>query len=234
LKLIDKVQEKIRVMIMDKKYDYGYMFNEGELSERFKVSRTTVREAVRSLEMRGYVKRIHGKGIQVVNNGEKVFARSLTDMFERGQWSNVDLVEVRNAIEVAAVSLLIPRITDKEIRELELLVEAMENNIDKTDDYYNKDFSFHLNLVKATKNQILSAIVSAYTPLLFKQIMLARSIPYNEENKYHFHRNIIEGVKEKNIEKTQEAMRTHLVSTRKNFMYVKPTKKEITGRKDEN
>jgi GntR family transcriptional repressor for pyruvate dehydrogenase complex len=203
---------------MNKEYDAnGFILNEGKIADRFNVSRGTVREAVRSLEMRGYIKRVHGKGIQVVDNSETALTRSFADMLERGQWTDADvLIEMREAIEISACSLVIPRITDDEINKLEKLVKAMEEDTEMSDEYYKNDFSFHLNFVKATKNQLMTALVRAYTPLLFNQVMLTKTIPpVNEELHYHYHRNILEGVKARGLEQTQYAMRVHLAKTKK-------------------
>lgn len=55
MKLIDKAQEEIKKMILDKRYDSsGYLPSEGELCELLGMSRSTIREAVRSLEIRGF------------------------------------------------------------------------------------------------------------------------------------------------------------------------------------
>ena len=56
MKLIDKAQEEIKQMILDKRYDSsGYLPSEGELCELLGMSRSTIREAVRSLEIRGFL-----------------------------------------------------------------------------------------------------------------------------------------------------------------------------------
>ena len=62
MKLIDKAQEEIKQMILDKRYDSsGYLPSEGELCELLGMSRSTIREAVRSLEIRGFLQRVHVK-----------------------------------------------------------------------------------------------------------------------------------------------------------------------------
>ena len=56
MKLVEKVQQGIEDMILNKEYDESrYLPSEGELCRRFDVSRATVRQAVRSMEVRGYV-----------------------------------------------------------------------------------------------------------------------------------------------------------------------------------
>lgn len=217
MKLVDKVQEEIQLIIMNKEYDTeGFIMNEGQIAERFNVSRGTVREAVRSLEIRGYVKRIHGKGLQVVNNTQAALTQSFADMLKCEEWNEVDLLEVREALEVSACVSVVSRITEKELSELEEIVKAMENDIDVSDEYFRNDFSFHLKFIKATKNQLLVALVNAYAPLLFNHIMSSTTaFRVNYELEYHNHRNIVEGLKLENVELTQHAMRQHLALTKK-------------------
>ncbi|MDD3347568.1 FadR/GntR family transcriptional regulator [Oscillibacter sp.] len=213
--LIDRVQEQIREMILSKEYDAaGFILNEGALSERFGVSRSTVREAVRSLETRGYVKRIHGKGVQVVDGSKMVFTQSLTDLIEREDGTYADLLEVRSALEVFACALAVERVTEEELEALERLVADMEGRESCTDDYYKSDFAFHLGLIRSAKNPIITAMVNGYTGLLYKQILLTRAASCCERE-HHFHRNILEAVKARDAELARYAMCAHLASTRR-------------------
>ena len=95
MKLIDKAQEEIKKMILDKRYDSsGYLPSEGELCELLGMSRSTIREAVRSLEIRGFLQRVHGKGIRVADKGTQVMSRSLVDMIQQQQIDLDDILEV--------------------------------------------------------------------------------------------------------------------------------------------
>ena len=100
LNLVEQATQEIKNMIIAGRYDEeGYLPSEGEMSALFGVSRATVREAVRSMEVRGFVQRIHGKGVKVVDNGVNSLAQSLSDLMVMGGCSLKDIIEVRHIIE---------------------------------------------------------------------------------------------------------------------------------------
>ena len=99
MSLVEKTQQQIVEMIKNHEYDeYNYLPSEGELTKRFGVSRVTVREAVKSLEIRGFLKRIHGKGIYVLDNSVNAMARSISDMIIQRDCTTGDILEVRQIV----------------------------------------------------------------------------------------------------------------------------------------
>lgn len=219
--LLEKVQDQIKEMIFNKKYDQNnFLPSEGDLCKIFNVSRATVREAVRSLEVRGFVKRVHGKGIQVIDNRTSVITRSLEDMVSMGDCSLEEIVEVRRVIEVQTAGFAAIRASERDIKLLKESLNVLENADVMDENYYNHDFRFHVNLVKASQNSLLIAFVNAYTPLLRNIIIESSHFEYNLEKKYHYHRNIYDSIVSKNPEKAAECMREHLKATSENIKYV--------------
>lgn len=218
MKLVDEAQQKIQEMILNKEFDEnGYLPSEGELCKKFGISRATVREAVRSMEVRGFLKRVHGKGIMVVDNSVKVMYRSIGDMMSLGDFSINELLEVRKIIEIQTASLAAERATKKDIEALRKPLEVMENAAVMDDEYHNSDFEFHIALVKAADNHLLSAIVSAYTHLLKKLIVASSRTNYVIEQKHHYHRNIYECIIKGDGKGASDCMRTHLNATNENL-----------------
>lgn len=214
---VDASVSAIKKMILDNKYDEaGYLPSEGELSEILEVSRATIREAVRTLEVRGFVKRIHGKGIVVSDNGVKVMTRSMRDMFDRESLSLDEVLEVRYIIETKAVEMAARNITEEEISELLDIVESMEraNEIDEV--YLQNDHRFHTKLAECSRNKMLGAIVDAYSPLLDALIKQSNKTKSNIEKEYHYHRNIFEAVRDRNVQIAKCNMEAHLEATIKN------------------
>lgn len=218
MKLVDEVQQKIREMILKKEFDEnGYLPSEGELCKKLGVSRATVREAVRSMEVRGFVKRVHGKGIMVVDNSVKAVARSISDMMSLGDYTIRELLEVRRIIEIQAAGLAAKRATPKDIEALRNALEKMERATQMDDQYFQSDLDFHMILVQAANNHLLSAIVSAYTLLLKKLIIESSQTNYVIEQKYHYHRNIFECITKGDDEGASRCMRIHLDATWENL-----------------
>ena len=127
-KLSDSVAEEILVMIKNKEYDSeGFLPSEQKLLEKFEVSRVTVREAVKTLEVRGLVKRIHGKGILVVDNTANVLIRSIKDLIATEGTSLDEMLEVRDIVEPKCAEIAAIRRTEEDLLVLREKLEIMES-----------------------------------------------------------------------------------------------------------
>ena len=217
-RLVDEVQQKIIEMILNKEFNENhYLPSEGELCQRLGVSRATVREAVRSMEVRGFVKRIHGKGIKVVDNSVKALTCSIGDMMTLGDFAIEELLEVRKIIEIQAAGLAAKRATPKDVEGLGNALKEMEKAVVMDSNYFNSDLEFHMILVRSANNHLLSALANAYLPLLKKLIIESSQTDYVIEQKYHYHRNIYECITKGDDEGASLCMRTHLNATFENL-----------------
>lgn len=172
VKLVDVASEEILKMIENHEYDErGYLPSEGELTIRFDMSRATVREAVRSVEMRGFVQRIHGKGVKVLDNSLQVVTRSLTDMMTKDGDTLKELLEMRTMLEPEGAALAARNRTERDIEILEEHVKMMNKSEIMDSAYHEADLGFHIQLAKATGNKILASFIEAYTGVLRELII---------------------------------------------------------------
>ncbi len=214
--LVDKTQMKIKQLVIDKKYNSeGFLPSEGELAKMFEVSRATVREAVTSLQTRGFLVRMHGKGIKVANNIEDVMTQTMSDMFDKNEVTLDEILEVRRIIEIPAAGLAAERCSAEDLAAMEQQIGIMEKT-DATDILYIiADQDFHLLLVEATKNRTLISLTKAYQPLLYDLIQKSCRFVDSAEKVSHFHRNIFTAIKDHDVQKAENWMRTHLETTQK-------------------
>lgn len=214
MKLVEKVQKGIEEIIINKEYDESrFLPSEGELCKRFDVSRATVREAVRAMEVRGFVKRLHGKGIVVVDNSVNVLTRTLSDVISRGDGTIVDLIEVRNIIETETVRMTAARAQEKDIRKMEQYLIRMEQAEEMDEEYYSSDLAFHLTMVEASGNVLLYAIYKSFEPLLRDVVMASSQQETCIERRYGFHRSIFDAIVKKDADAAVEAVKRHLKAT---------------------
>lgn len=215
--LVDEVQEQIKRMILGGQYmEDDYLPSEGDLAKKFNVSHATVRESIRSLEVRGFVERQHGKGILVTKKNGEVMTQSLRDMVEMNQIGIRDILEVRCALETAAAELAAERADAEDIKRMEEAVDGMIRAKNIIPDYINYDFEFHLNLVKASKNKMLINIVNAYMPNIRKSIEATTSED-KLENKMRYHQNVLDGIIKHDKEEALKHMKAHLAVTLQNL-----------------
>jgi GntR family transcriptional regulator, transcriptional repressor for pyruvate dehydrogenase complex len=94
---------------------------ERDLAETFKVSRTTVREAIRSLQSMKMVESRQGDGTYVLANKD-IEVQNLCSALFRERDDLMDIFHVRNIIEPSIAQLAAERATPEEIKELEIIV----------------------------------------------------------------------------------------------------------------
>lgn len=146
--LRDVVFESLRKAIVEGSLKPGQRLMEVQLAEQLGVSRTPVREAIRKLELEGFVIMLPRKGAYVAD-------MSVKDI--------VDVLEVRAALEGLAANLAAERMEEKEIEELkkvsEDLNEAMkERNLDEI---LKKDVEFHQCIFESAGNKKLTQMINS-------------------------------------------------------------------------
>ncbi len=137
--------------------------SERELMSRFKVSRTTVREALRGLGAQGLVEVRRGRtgGSYVSNQVSKSLARSL-DLFIKGQDIRfVDLVFARLAIEPAAAAQAALSRSDEQIEALRLRCVECERQFDNIDAFVEANLDWHQAVSQASNNPLFTMFLAS-------------------------------------------------------------------------
>ena len=147
LPLRDVVFNTLRQAILRGELKPGERLMEIQLANKLGVSRTTIREAIRKLELEGLVLMIPRKGAEVAEITEK---------------SLRDVLEVRRALEELAVQLACEKITKEEIRELERVAKEFQQVVNSSDitEIAEVDVCFHDIIYTATDNQKLIQLLN--------------------------------------------------------------------------
>lgn len=209
--------EQIKEMIVRQEYDNnGFLPSEGELAIRYGVSRVTVREAVGIMEARGFVKRIHGKGVQIRDNTNEALIRSIGDMISQEKNILDELLEVRIMIESKGAEIAAERRKETDLKKLRKHVEKMEHALIMDEKYYEADLSFHLDLARATGNRIHYSFIEAYTKVLKELIIASSKAEQPIEQEFHYHRNVLDAIERKDGTAAFYEMQKHLEAGKKN------------------
>lgn len=158
--LNDRVAYELGIRIIRGDYKTGEAIPiESALSSEFGVSRTVLREAVKTLAAKGLVESRPKTGTRVLSRQEW----SLLDPdvliwgYQAGKDEQflLEMVEVRRILEPAATTLASVRATDEELTRLEELYQQMEAASDNTEAYVQADLQFHVALLAASHNDLL-------------------------------------------------------------------------------
>jgi GntR family transcriptional regulator, transcriptional repressor for pyruvate dehydrogenase complex len=174
--------------------------SEAALAARYSVSRTVVREVLRSCEALGLTVTRTGKGTFVVAQRP---AQLLFDGF-----SSAHLMEARPHIEVPAAGLAAIRCTEQDVETLQKLIEAMDA---ETDDqvWVGLDASFHLAVAEASGNPVFTQVLASIrTALAGQSGMLNAGGRRSASNREH--RSIAAAIARGSAVEAEDAMRFHL------------------------
>ncbi|PKM81444.1 MAG: GntR family transcriptional regulator [Firmicutes bacterium HGW-Firmicutes-14] len=191
------VFETLREAIISATLRPGERLMEIQLAEEMGVSRTPVREAIRKLELEGFVVMIPRKGAYVAGISMKDIA---------------DVFEIRAALEALAAGLAAERITEEELEQLErILVKIGEcvkdNDLEKL---VEVDTEFHEALFKASRNERLAQIVSNLREQIQRFRQASLSTPGRMKFAFEEHKKIVEAVSERNVERAQALAIEHI------------------------
>jgi GntR family transcriptional regulator, transcriptional repressor for pyruvate dehydrogenase complex len=131
---------------------------ERQLAEQFQVSRASVREALRTLELLGIVETRAGGGTFVRQTSPDDLARPLTGLISRGH-SLADVIEFRGLIEPAIAALAAERITQTQLTELEQIFATQERKVAAGEPYADEDTRFHELIGEASRNELLTTML---------------------------------------------------------------------------
>jgi DNA-binding FadR family transcriptional regulator len=180
------------------------------LCEELGVSRTVVREAVKSLVAKG-----------LVSTGPKVGTRVLQD--DHWNWFDPDVIiwkskagltaeflrdlqDLRRVVEPAAVKLAAERARPEDIAEIELAFAGMKRAVEEGGDYVTYDLRFHQGLLRACHNRMLGQMSKALSALLRTSFEISTSRKDGPKNSLPLHRAVLDAVIDHNPVKAEKAI----------------------------
>lgn len=207
---------------------------ERELADLLQISRLTLREVLKALEALRVIEIKHGIGIFLKNiQTESSFESLLFKLFSvQGLTKKefTDIIEVRSMIEYVTVLLAAEKITDSDIKNIESLLNTMEDNLKKGINNYEIDTLFHLAIAIASKNFVLTRIIGSIEILISSSKYAYLTDKSRALKSHKQHVNIFNALKEHNKELSANLMLDHLKNIGDEFIdsIVKKSKKDKT------
>ena len=156
---------EIRDLINYKNLEPGEKLpSERMLSEKFNVTRSNIREAIRKLEFYGLLKSIPQSGTFVANIGIIALNGMIEDILRLDEPDFKSLVETRILLELKTVRLASLRRTDEDIAQLKEALDAYIDKVSNGKDAVQEDLLFHLAIAKASGNSTMNKFMLSITP----------------------------------------------------------------------
>ncbi|MGB4504234.1 MAG: GntR family transcriptional regulator [Syntrophaceticus sp.] len=204
--LREVVFETIREAIIDGVLGPGERLMESQLAEELGVSRTPVREAIRKLELEGFV-------VMVPRKGAYVAGISLKDI--------ADVFEVRAALEALAMVLAAERITEEELEELERILVRKAEIIEQQQEislFIESDRKFHDTLYQASRNQRLIQMLTNLQDEIHRFRSVSLAFPGRMQVALDEHRKIVEALADRDIARAEALAWEHIENAENSLM----------------
>lgn len=188
---------------------------ERELAQQFGVSRTAVREAIRTLNEKGLVEALPGRGTFITSGASHSMRQSLDRILKSGQPNGTAwLVEFREILEPEIAALAATRAVEQDIAAMREAVRVMDEAQRDPGAFIEADLDFHLALAEAAANPMILSLIDSIVGLLREQRMQIFYIGGGPARGQAHHKRILAAVERGDAQGAREAMYHHLLQVR--------------------
>jgi GntR family transcriptional repressor for pyruvate dehydrogenase complex len=218
-RLYEEIVEQIKQLITDGSLKPGdKLLSERELAEQFQVSRASVREAIRTLEMLGVIDIRPGEGTFIRGMDTVDIIRPLAMFLAVERSSLLDMFEMRRIFETGTASLAAERATQEELDQIEAMLEMMRERLNVLDPEKGEEYdtAFHYAVAEATHNSLLTKLFKTVSEEFAKANSVARRQLYrdniqNAQKLIDQHSEILEAIRSRSPKAASKAMLVHLI-----------------------
>jgi len=210
-KLYEVVAAQLERLILDGALQPGDKLPpERELAERFEVSRSAVREALRSLELKGLVEPRPGEGTLVRTPSIDSLLNPLAGLLGRKLELVQELLEVRSMIEPHLAGRAARNAEKEDIAKLKEILERHEERAARKELAIEEDSEFHYTIARAAKNTVVLKVLDVMMDILRESRERSLQVEGRREKSLAGHRRIYNAIKRRDAEGAEKAMRQHL------------------------
>lgn len=180
-------------------------------SEKLQVGASSVREALKQLQVMGIITIKQGEGTFV---NKKVGVDSLSSyigfLLDLKKPDILHLIEARKIIERGTVALAAERASEDEIKKLENIIQRMKEIVNDPKEFATENVNFHLTIAKASRNPILPVIFNSVYDLFMKEQQVVAKMLNLKSKSIESHTNVWNAIKNHDVDKAMEEMEKHL------------------------
>ncbi|WP_152397035.1 FadR/GntR family transcriptional regulator [Paenibacillus guangzhouensis] len=212
----EEIIEQLKRLILDGRVKVGEKLpSTKELSERFGVGRSTMREALSALKAMGLIEIRQGGGCTVISSSVMEIEMPELSSLRMNRSTVLELIEARKALEVSNAALAAEKATDEDKRKLRAIVAEMEQTIGDDQAGERTDLEFHLMLAQATHNSVLLRLFESIAEQMERAIQQTRRVELYANRSvsarlYEEHLSICEAIQQGQPAEAEQAMRAHL------------------------
>jgi GntR family transcriptional regulator, transcriptional repressor for pyruvate dehydrogenase complex len=212
-RIYEEIVRQIKALVADGKVKSGDRLPpERELTERFRVSRTSVREAMRALESTGLVEIRPGEGAFVRSVSAESLIEPLALVILAQREAVAELYEARRLLEPSIAALAARRASPEEVAELARIVDEQAREVSAGRTGFAQDAAFHTAISHSSHNRAITRIVSTLMDLLAQSREESLQAPGRPQRSHQDHRRVLAAIEAGDARRAQRAMEDHLIA----------------------
>jgi GntR family transcriptional regulator, transcriptional repressor for pyruvate dehydrogenase complex len=209
-KVYEEVARQIERLIVKKLKPGDKLPAERELAEMLKVSRGSIRDAIRSLELLGFVEPRQGTGTIVRDTTDGSVVSPLANALKRRKEAVSELLDFRKILEPPLASRAATHASPEEIDEMEAILRRQEEKHKRGEAAVGEDAEFHYNIALASDNSVVLKVIDIVMDLLRETRARSLQVEGRSQKSLDGHRRILAAIKRHDSEAAKFAMLRHI------------------------
>jgi GntR family transcriptional regulator, transcriptional repressor for pyruvate dehydrogenase complex len=209
-KVYEEVAQQIERLILKKLRPGDKLPSERELAEMLKVSRSSIRDAIRGLELRGLVEPRQGAGTIVREASAESLANPFANALSRRRELVSELLDFRKMLEPPLAGRAAMHASPDEISEMEEILQRQEEKQVQGDAAVAEDAEFHYSIALASGNSVVLKVLDILMDLLRDTRERSLQVEGRAQKSLAGHRRILAAIKRHDAEAAKSAMRRHI------------------------
>ena len=207
-KVYEEVAKQLERLILKKLQPGDKLPAERELAEMFGVSRSSIRDAIRSLELVGLVEPRQGAGTVVREVSAESLVNPLTTVLARQQIS--ELLDFRKMLEPPLAARAATHASVEEVAEMEEILRRQDEKLRRSELAIEEDSEFHYSVAMASENSVVLKVLDVLMDLLRQTRERSLQVEGRPQKSLSGHRRILAAIKRHDALAAEAAMRRHI------------------------
>jgi GntR family transcriptional repressor for pyruvate dehydrogenase complex len=207
----EEIASRIRALIVGGSFKPDQPLpSERALAKRMRVSRGSVRDALRRLEVVGLLETRHGQGTFLHELSVDNLVAPMASVLTFNRVRQDDLMDVRRVFEPAVAGMAATRATAPELDEIDRILEEQRRRVRAGQPTIGEDTAFHAALARATHNLVIVGIMETLNDLLIEsrtRTLQRRGRPLQS---LRGHEAVVEAMRRRDGGRAAIAMRQHI------------------------
>lgn len=209
-KVYEEVAKQIERLILKKLKPGDKLPAERELADMLRVSRGSIRDAIRGLELLGLVEPRQGTGTIVRDPGAEAGATPFAAALKRRKESVAEFLDFRKMLEPPLAARAATHASAEEIAEMEAILDRQEAKHERGEAAVAEDAEFHYNVALASGNSVVLKVIDILMDLLRETRARSLQIGDRSQKSLEGHRRILAAIARHDSDAAKSAMLRHI------------------------